>query len=126
MPLDHSRPSGHGVRLFAGSEQTVLNPYEPVRLFVESRLAFSHTLLVVRANWIAACSLLFLIPMYGCSSNSVHPAVEQPDRILVIKSTRTLSLMKNGRVLKSYAVALGRQPIGPKEKQGDHKTPEGH
>ena len=33
--------------------------------------------------------------------------------------------MKNGRVLKSYAVALGRQPIGPKEKQGDHKTPEG-
>ncbi|MHB8709283.1 MAG: L,D-transpeptidase family protein, partial [Desulfuromonadales bacterium] len=26
---------------------------------------------------------------------------------------------------KAYRIALGGNPIGPKEKQGDHKTPEG-
>jgi murein L,D-transpeptidase YafK len=42
-----------------------------------------------------------------------------------VKSTRTMTLEKSGRVLKKYKVALGVQPIGPKERQGDHKTPEG-
>jgi murein L,D-transpeptidase YafK len=48
-----------------------------------------------------------------------------PDRILIIKSTRTLSLMKGSETLKSYKVALGTQPVGAKDRQGDHKTPEG-
>lgn len=30
-----------------------------------------------------------------------------------------------GRKLKTYRVALGRNPIGPKEEEGDMKTPEG-
>lgn len=33
--------------------------------------------------------------------------------------------MKGPQVLKSYKVALGTQPVGAKERQGDHKTPEG-
>lgn len=36
-----------------------------------------------------------------------------------------MTLMANGHVLKVYRVALGRGPAGPKERQGDHKTPEG-
>ena len=47
------------------------------------------------------------------------------DRIVVVKSTRTMTLENNGRVLKTYKVALGGDPIGAKERQGDHKTPEG-
>jgi murein L,D-transpeptidase YafK len=47
------------------------------------------------------------------------------DRIVVEKSKRTLELMDGARILKSYKVALGGQPIGPKDRQGDHKTPEG-
>jgi len=33
--------------------------------------------------------------------------------------------MHGNEILKSYQVALGRQPVGAKDRQGDHKTPEG-
>jgi murein L,D-transpeptidase YafK len=35
-------------------------------------------------------------------------------------------LFQNGRELRAYRVALGRGPIGPKNRMGDHKTPEGN
>ena len=47
------------------------------------------------------------------------------DRILIEKSTRRLKLISQGEVLKSYKIALGGNPIGPKERQSDNKTPEG-
>jgi murein L,D-transpeptidase YafK len=47
------------------------------------------------------------------------------DRVVVLKSERTLQLVNHGRVIKTYKVALGGDPIGPKTRQGDHKTPEG-
>jgi murein L,D-transpeptidase YafK len=34
-------------------------------------------------------------------------------------------LMANGQVIKTYQIALGRNPVGPKEIEGDRKTPEG-
>src|SRR5712692_538938 len=33
--------------------------------------------------------------------------------------------MHGGKVMKSYRVALGSNPVGPKTRQGDGKTPEG-
>jgi murein L,D-transpeptidase YafK len=47
------------------------------------------------------------------------------DRVLVEKSARRLTLLKNGGTLKTYRVALGRAPIGAKEYEGDQRTPEG-
>jgi murein L,D-transpeptidase YafK len=47
------------------------------------------------------------------------------NRIVVMKSARTMTLEGNEHVLKTYKVALGGEPVGAKERQGDHKTPEG-
>jgi murein L,D-transpeptidase YafK len=47
------------------------------------------------------------------------------DRIVVWKSKRQLDLYAHGKLLKSYAVSLGRNPVGPKEREGDKRTPEG-
>ena len=47
------------------------------------------------------------------------------DRILIEKNARRLMLISRGEVLKSYNIALGGNPIGPKEREGDNKTPEG-
>jgi tetratricopeptide (TPR) repeat protein len=47
------------------------------------------------------------------------------DRILIGKKERQLTLISKGEVLKTYKIALGGTPSGPKEKQGDNKTPEG-
>jgi murein L,D-transpeptidase YafK len=33
--------------------------------------------------------------------------------------------MNQGKILRTYNVALGGAPVGPKTRQGDHKTPEG-
>lgn len=52
--------------------------------------------------------------------------VDQADHILIVKSTRTMTLMRGSKILKTYKVALGTVPVGPKQKQGDHKTPEGN
>jgi outer membrane protein assembly factor BamD (BamD/ComL family) len=47
------------------------------------------------------------------------------DKILIEKKARRLTLISQGRVLKTYKIALGGNPNGPKERQGDNKTPEG-
>ncbi len=47
------------------------------------------------------------------------------ERILIEKKKRRLTLISKGEVLKTYKIALGGNPIGPKERQGDNKTPEG-
>ncbi|GAB4330440.1 MAG: hypothetical protein Kow0037_06200 [Calditrichia bacterium] len=48
------------------------------------------------------------------------------DKIRVEKANRKLSLLKNGQVLKTYRVALGRHPVGHKQREGDGRTPEGN
>jgi murein L,D-transpeptidase YafK len=52
-------------------------------------------------------------------------AEAKADTVVVVKKERTLTLLSEGKVLKSYKVALGGDPVGPKTRQGDHKTPEG-
>lgn len=47
------------------------------------------------------------------------------DRLLVEKSARRLTLLRNGKTLKVYRVALGGAPSGAKEYEGDQRTPEG-
>jgi tetratricopeptide (TPR) repeat protein len=47
------------------------------------------------------------------------------DKILIEKKERRLTLLANGRVIKTFKIALGGNPEGPKERLGDNKTPEG-
>lgn len=47
------------------------------------------------------------------------------DKVLIEKKERRLTLLSKGKVLKTYKIALGGNPEGPKERQGDSKTPEG-
>lgn len=62
-----------------------------------------------------------------CELGAAQTAVPPPhaDRVIVLKKERTLQLVSHGRVIKTYKVALGSDPIGAKTRQGDHKTPEG-
>ena len=45
--------------------------------------------------------------------------------VIVQKEARRLSILQGDRTLKTYRIALGRQPRGRKECQGDDRTPEG-
>ncbi len=48
------------------------------------------------------------------------------NRVVVRKSERRLYLMRGATIVRSYRVALGLNPVGPKEQEGDSRTPEGH
>jgi L,D-peptidoglycan transpeptidase YkuD (ErfK/YbiS/YcfS/YnhG family) len=47
------------------------------------------------------------------------------DKVLIEKKERRLTLLSKGGVIKTYKIALGGNPVGPKVMQGDNKTPEG-
>jgi murein L,D-transpeptidase YafK len=54
---------------------------------------------------------------------------EQPpkaDSVLVEKAARRLSLLRDGAVYQSWRISLGGNPLGHKQREGDHRTPEGH
>lgn len=50
----------------------------------------------------------------------------QADKIVILKSAHSMTLLNGSKVLKTYKVALGSRPVGPKQVEGDHKTPEGN
>ncbi len=64
------------------------------------------------------------------TSPAAHSFVAVPvpvaDGVVVRKSERRLYLMRHGEVLRSYRIALGLVPEGPKARAGDFRTPEGH
>ncbi len=64
----------------------------------------------------------FLLLAPGLASASDFP---QADRVVIDKSDRELHLIQKGKILKTIKIALGIQPQGGKEKEGDFKTPEG-
>nr|WP_260260275.1 L,D-transpeptidase family protein [Vibrio intestinalis] len=49
----------------------------------------------------------------------------QVDKVAVDKSKRRLYLMQNGEIIREFRVALGKQPVGHKQQEGDKRTPEG-
>jgi murein L,D-transpeptidase YafK len=59
------------------------------------------------------------------AAQSVPPNALHADHVVVLKKERTLELLSHGKVIKTYRVALGGEPVGAKTRQGDHKTPEG-
>ena len=47
------------------------------------------------------------------------------DMVVVKKSSYSLTLMKDGKEVKRYWIALGPAPKGHKQREGDQRTPEG-
>lgn len=47
------------------------------------------------------------------------------DLVRVLKSEHKLQLLYEGEVIREFSVALGRNPKGHKQQEGDQRTPEG-
>lgn len=48
------------------------------------------------------------------------------DKIIVEKTNRKLHLLSHGVPFRTFKIALGLEPEGDKEQEGDQKTPEGY
>jgi len=74
---------------------------------------------------VAVLALVYFTYLYAHHVWNPLPNGTTIGRIVIEKSARKLSVLANGKTLKSYRVALGRNPVGTKEQEGDNKTPEG-
>ena len=79
---------------------------------------------IIRAMRTRVLTVLLASLLCG-SSRSLPTAALHVDRVVVLKKERTLQLLERGKVVKTYKIALGGNPVGAKTQQGDHKTPEG-
>ena len=68
-----------------------------------------------------AAALIFPLDTAGQSL----PAGTVADRLVINKSARSLHVYSGDQLLKTYRVALGRNPKGQKTQDGDGRTPEG-
>ena len=69
--------------------------------------------------------LLIIFTLYYFFPNDKLPKEIKIDSIVVHKSKREMNVYSQGKLVKIYPIALGRQPKGAKEYEGDRKTPEG-
>ena len=60
-----------------------------------------------------------------CRADDRLPNDTHANKVVVHKKECTLTLQDHGKLLQTYKIALGGEPVGTKTKQGDHKTPEG-
>ena len=60
------------------------------------------------------------------SSETPLPEDAVIDRLVVHKSKRTMSAYSQGRLLKTYPIALGKQPVGHKHLKATAKRPKGN
>ncbi|MCE0557263.1 L,D-transpeptidase family protein [Motilimonas sp. E26] len=67
----------------------------------------------------------FIVVAIALSLFSPLSLASKVDKVLVIKSARTLYLLDNGRILQKYDISLGKRPEGHKKWEGDKRTPEG-
>jgi murein L,D-transpeptidase YafK len=74
-------------------------------------LSFTHTIDSARVS--------------GAKSSPRSSAPAAADSLVLNKSRRELVLYYHGDPVRTYYVALGRSPIGDKERIGDNRTPEG-
>ena len=72
-------------------------------------------------------TLIFLISVsvYNLIPGQSLPVGITVDKIIVLKSQRQMMVFADNQLIKTYRISLGRNPIGPKEFEGDKRTPEG-
>ena len=76
------------------------------------------------APGLAALALIGLA-LAGPARGGESEGEAAPDRIVVLKSERKLVLYAGDTALRSMDIALGLMPEGPKQREGDYRTPEG-
>jgi murein L,D-transpeptidase YafK len=78
--------------------------------------------------WVAlALATVLLAVAAGGPVRAQIPHFEpiKADLVIVHKAARRLQLLHAGQVIATYRIALGRDPEGPKRREGDGRTPEG-
>jgi murein L,D-transpeptidase YafK len=74
--------------------------------------------------------LILVVVLSGATVYYFYPESKLPpgtkiDKLVLIKSERIMKAYSGDELVKTYSIALGRNPIGDKQSEGDKRTPEG-
>jgi murein L,D-transpeptidase YafK len=69
---------------------------------------------------------LLLIPLVFAATAEARKLAAPVTRIVVEKQKRLMTVYDGPRAMKTYRIALGGNPKGHKQHEGDSRTPEGH
>lgn len=75
--------------------------------------------------WLAVFLMVSGLTVYYMSPEKKLSQGILVDKLVVHKSKREMFAYSNGEIVKVYKISLGGQPLGPKQFEGDKKTPEG-
>jgi murein L,D-transpeptidase YafK len=76
---------------------------------------------VSRRAMLVATAATAALPSEALAARAAVPV----DLIVIVKKRRLLQLVYRDKVMRTYRVALGQNPVGHKRERGDGKTPEG-
>jgi murein L,D-transpeptidase YafK len=85
-------------------------------------MAFRPARRVLRSLFACGAVPILLIGLHGTGWPQPAP---KADSILILKKDHVLELLSDGKVIRSYKVALGTGGLAAKQRQGDGRTPEG-
>lgn len=88
--------------------------------------ALAGTALLLASPLIAQATDAALTPDPGLAARQAVAAKEKVTVVRVDKSERRMWLMNRDKVVRTFRISLGGNPIGPKRTAGDQKTPEGN
>jgi len=77
------------------------------------------------AGWWLWALLVLTGGAWAGEPSDLLPVAQRADAIQVYKAQRRMELLRAGRIIATYRIALGDAPVGHKRQQGDEKTPEG-
>jgi murein L,D-transpeptidase YafK len=79
------------------------------------------------AHFNATIASLFGSPARPATALAPPPSPQPKfaDEVVVLKGKRLLELKSHGKTYESFPIALGEHARGPKQRQGDGRTPEG-
>ncbi|WP_259649481.1 murein L,D-transpeptidase family protein [Shewanella sp. MBTL60-007] len=69
--------------------------------------------------------MLISSTLFSTASFASAMSSGKADLVVVTKSEASMALLRQGKVLKKYRIAMGDNPIGHKLTEGDQRTPEG-
>jgi len=105
------------LRLNCGSAR---GPVKTPPLFIAKDMAANESEPPMRALIALLAFILATVVIAAPTS-----ALPRPDLIVVEKAKRKMTFYAGKKVVKTYRIVLGGNPVGDKEQEGDSKTPEG-
>ncbi len=78
-------------------------------------------------KWITFSLLIILVTgaIFYFYPESKLPPGTKIDKLVAIKSKRIMEAYSGDELIKTYKIALGGNPVGDKQAEGDKRTPEG-